>query len=40
MLVNGKGQAENYAELLKERQDNPCMPEEESGECRIWKYRP
>ena len=26
-----KTQAEHYADLLKERKDNPCTPEEESG---------
>jgi hypothetical protein len=26
---NGKGQAENYAELLRERKDSPCTPEQE-----------
>lgn len=30
-MVNGKGQAENYRELLEERRDNPCTPDEQRG---------
>ncbi len=30
-LVDGRAQSEHYAELLKERQDNPCTKEEENG---------
>jgi len=32
MLMNGKGQAENYRDLLEERKDNPCTPEEQRGD--------
>ena len=32
MLTNGRGQAENYGELLQERQNNPCTPEEQKGQ--------
>lgn len=28
MLSNGKSQAENYRELLEERKNSPCKPEE------------
>lgn len=28
--MNGKGQAENYCELLRERVDNPCTPEQQA----------
>jgi hypothetical protein len=34
MIINGKGQAENYRELLEERKDNPCTPKEERGDTR------
>lgn len=30
-LFNGKSQAENYAELLVERKDSPCTPEQQAG---------
>lgn len=33
MLVNGKGQAENYQELLEERKDNPCSEAEQRCMC-------
>jgi len=31
-LGNGKGQTENYFELIKERKDNPCTPKEQAGQ--------
>ncbi|MDY6895005.1 MAG: hypothetical protein SVO01_06265 [Thermotogota bacterium] len=30
--VTGKSQTECYRELLKERKDNPCSPEEQAGQ--------
>jgi hypothetical protein len=27
-----KSQAEHYADLIKEREDNPCSPEEQRGD--------
>ena len=32
MLENGKGQAENYWDLLEERKDNPCTSAEQLGQ--------
>ena len=32
MRATGKDQAECYRELLEERKDNPCTPEEQAGE--------
>ena len=29
--LNGRSQAENYEELLKERKDSPCTPEQQAG---------
>lgn len=31
-----KTQAEHYHELLKERECNPCTPEQERGEDNPW----
>lgn len=31
MLQNGKGQSENYQELLDERKDSPCSEDEQRG---------
>jgi len=28
-----KSQAEHYGELIEERAENPCTPEEQGGEC-------
>ena len=32
MRETGRGQAECYRELLEERKDNPCTPEQELGQ--------
>lgn len=32
MRMNGRSQAENYRELLEERREVPCTPEQERGE--------
>ncbi len=29
--INGRSQVDNYNELLEERKDNPCSPDEEAG---------
>ena len=31
MRLNGRGQADNYRELLEERKDNPCTHDEQDG---------
>lgn len=42
-LGNGKGQTKNYQELVEERKDNPCTPEEQAGddalECSACKRK-
>jgi len=32
--IDGRAQAEHYRELLEERKDTPCSPEEQSGASR------
>jgi hypothetical protein len=32
MITTGKDQAEYYHDLIIERKDNPCTPEEQAGE--------
>lgn len=32
MMGNGRSQSDNYHELLKEREANPCTPEQQRGE--------
>lgn len=32
--INGKPQYENYKDLLEERKDNPCTPEQQAGKDR------
>jgi len=34
MQMNGRPQYDNYRELLEERKDNPCTPEEQAGTDR------
>jgi len=31
---NGKSQGDNYFQLLEERKDNPCTPEQQAGTDR------
>ena len=30
-LVDGRAQSDHYRDLLEERKDNPCTPEQEAG---------
>lgn len=33
-MLSNRGQSDCYAELLEERRDNPCTPEEQRGDHR------
>jgi hypothetical protein len=32
-IIEGRTQTEHYRELLEERKENPCTPEEQAGEA-------
>ncbi len=43
VFINGGSQAEHYADIIKERGENPCTPEEQCGDLHTiikWKHRP